>query len=87
MYARGYSLRTIAKFLKVSAQSVFVWMKKFAKNNYSKPAPTDDSVVIELDEMWHFCTQKKTNLDLESLLRFILAIVMVFIVISYHQNV
>ncbi len=34
-------------------------MKNFAENNYSKPAPTDDSVVIELDEMWHFVRSKK----------------------------
>ncbi len=50
---------TIAKLLKVSAPSVFVWVKTFAENNYSKPAPTDDSVVIELDEMWHFVRLKK----------------------------
>ena len=34
-------------------------MKTFAKNNYSKPAPIDDSVVIELDEIWHFVRSKK----------------------------
>ena len=37
-------------------------MKTFAKNNYSKPAPNDDSVVIELDEMWHFLLSKKDEL-------------------------
>ncbi len=58
-YAHGLSFRTIAKLLKVSTQSVFVWVKNFAENNYSKPAPTDDSVVIELDEMWHFLRSKK----------------------------
>ena len=59
LYAHGLSYRTIAKLLKVSAQSVFGWVKKFAENNYSKPVPTDDSVVIELDEMWHFLHSKK----------------------------
>ena len=29
------------------------------ENNYSKPTPTDDGVVIELDEMWHFLRFKK----------------------------
>ena len=37
----------------------FVWVKSFAEKNYSKPAPIDDSVVIELDEMWHFLHSKK----------------------------
>ncbi len=59
LYAHCLSFRTIAKLLKVSAQSVFVWMKSFAENNYSKPDPTDDSVVLELDEMWHFLRSKK----------------------------
>ena len=68
MYAHGYSFRTIAKFFKVNVHSAFVWVKTFAKNNYYKPAPIDDSVVTELDEMWYFCAQKKTSLDLESLL-------------------
>ena len=59
MYAHGYSFRTIAKFFKVNVHSALVWMKSFAKNNYSKPAPIDDSVIIELDEMWHFLRSKK----------------------------
>ena len=68
MYAHGYSFRTIAKFFKVNVHSAFVWVKSFAEKNYSKPAPIDDSVVIELDEMWHFLRSKKTSLDLESVL-------------------
>ena len=63
MYAHGYSFRTISRFLKVSAKSVFVWLKNSAKNNYSKPAPTDDSVVIELDEMWPVVRSKKDKYE------------------------
>lgn len=59
LYAHGLSFRTIAKFLKVSANAVIKWVKKFAEDNYSKPAPSSDSVVIELDEMWHFVDSKK----------------------------
>ena len=59
MYAHGYSFRTIAKFFKVNVHSAFAWVKSFAKRNYSKPTPIDDSVVIELDEMWHFLRSKK----------------------------
>ena len=59
LYSHGLSFRAIAKLLKVSAQSVFVWVKNFTENNYAKPTPTDDGVVIELDEMWHFLRSKK----------------------------
>ena len=59
LYFHGLSFRTIAKFLKVSVRTVYVWVKTFAENNYIKLKPEGDSVVIELDEMWHFQTQKK----------------------------
>lgn len=59
MSAHSYSFRIIAKFSKVNVHSVFVWVKKFAENNYSEPAPTGDSLVIELDGMWHFLRSKK----------------------------
>ena len=59
LYSHGLSFRSIAKFLKVSVRSVFVWVKKFAEKNYSKPEPVSTSVVIELDEMWHFLHSKK----------------------------
>ena len=64
LYSHGLSFRAIAKLLKVSAQSVFVWVKNFAENNYAKPAPTDDGVVIELDEMWHFLRSQKDKFGL-----------------------
>ena len=38
---------------------MFVWVKQFAENNYSKPIPQNESVIIELDEMWHFLHSKK----------------------------
>ena len=59
LYAHGLSFRTIAKFLKVSACSVFVWVKAFAEKNYAKPEPANAEVIIELDEMWHFLCSKK----------------------------
>ena len=59
LYSHGLSFRTIAKFLKVSANAVIKWIKKFAEDNYSKPVPSSDSVIIELDEMWHFVDSKK----------------------------
>ena len=59
LYSHGLSFRAIAKFLKVSANAVIKWIKKFAEDNYSKPVPSSDSVIIELDEMWHFVDSKK----------------------------
>ena len=59
LYSHGLSFRAIAKLLKVSARSVFVWVKQFAEDNYSKPAPSNEDVIIELDEMWHFLHSKK----------------------------
>ena len=59
LYSHGLSFRTIAKFFKVNVRSVFVWVKTFAENNYIKPTPQTDSVVVELDEMWHFLRSKK----------------------------
>ena len=59
LYSHGLSFRAIAKLLKVSARSAFVWVKQFAEDNYSKPVPQNESVIIELDEMWHFLHSKK----------------------------
>ena len=59
LYSHGLSFRAIAKLLKVSARAVFVWVKQFAEDNYSKPAPSNQSIIIELDEMWHFLHSKK----------------------------
>ena len=59
LYSHGLSMRTIAKFFKVNVRSVFVWIKAFAQNNYIKPQPQSDGVVVELDEMWHFLHSKK----------------------------
>ena len=59
LYSHGLSFRTIAKFFKVNVRSVSIWVKTFAINNYIKPAPQSDSVVVELDEMWHYLRSKK----------------------------
>jgi transposase len=68
LYCHGLSLRAIAKFFKVTASAVLKWVRSYARNNYEKPVPKSDAVVVELDEMWHFLFSKKQNLDLESLL-------------------
>ena len=61
LYISGLSLRTIARLLHTSATSVLSWVRKFALQNYEKPQPNSDAVIIQIDEMWHFLHLKKTN--------------------------
>ena len=59
LYAHGLSFRAVAKFFNVNVRSAFTWIKTFALDNYVKPTPQSKSVVVELDEMWHFLGSKK----------------------------
>ena len=61
LYSHGLSFRAIAKLFGVNVRSVFVWVKSFAEENYIKPEPGGEAVVVELDEMWHYLQSKKTN--------------------------
>jgi transposase len=59
LYTHGLSFRTIAELFKVSPKAVFDWVKAFAKENYVKPEPQGEAVIVELDEMWHYLHSKK----------------------------
>jgi transposase-like protein len=61
LYLCGLSMRTIAKIVNTDVHAVFRWIKAFAIENYEKPKPQSNAVVVELDEMWHYLTSKKTN--------------------------
>jgi len=61
LYINGLSLRTIGKLFNVSGVAVLNWVRKYALQNYEKPKPAGEAVIIELDEMWHFLNLKKTN--------------------------
>jgi transposase-like protein len=62
LYINGLSLRTIARLLGVSPAGALYWIREHAKHNYEKPEPNpSDSVIVELDEMWHFLHSKKRN--------------------------
>lgn len=54
-------MRTIAKIVKIDVHAVYRWIRKFAEENYEKPKPESEAVIIELDEMWHFIKEKKIN--------------------------
>jgi len=61
LYLHGFSFRTIAKYFKVTPKAVYDWVRIYAKENYVKPEPKGEAVVVELDEMWHFIKRKKTK--------------------------
>jgi transposase len=61
LYMCGLSMRTISKIVKTDLHAVYRWIRKFAEENYEKPIPKSEAVIVELDEMWHFIKDKKTN--------------------------
>ena len=61
LYLCGLSMRTISKIVKSDLHAVYRWIKRFAEDNYEKPAPQSSKVIIELDEMWHYLNSKKTS--------------------------
>jgi len=61
LYLHGLSFRTIGKLFKVTHKTILDWVRLFARNNYIKPEPKSEAVIIELDEMWHFLGSKKTK--------------------------
>jgi len=60
LYCLGLSFKTIGKLMNYSKTSILYWVRNFARANYSKPVPKGE-LFLELDEMWHFIQQKKTN--------------------------
>jgi hypothetical protein len=60
LYVTGLSLRAIASIVNVSPKAVLDWVRTFGAATYEKPTPKGE-VIIELDEMWHFLTSKKTS--------------------------
>jgi transposase len=63
LYINGLSLRTIARLMSITATAVLKWVRQYAILNYEKPQPlqTNSSVVIELDEVWHYLKSKKAS--------------------------
>ena len=60
LYLNGLSFRSIARIVKVSHKAVYDWVLLFGLQTYERPKPSG-SVMVELDEMWHFINSKKTN--------------------------
>jgi insertion element IS1 protein InsB len=58
----GISMNRIAFLLRVSAQAVLTWLRTFARQYEEKPEPTGRTIVLELDEMWHYLKKKRQKL-------------------------
>ena len=61
-YLSGVSMNGIGFLLRVSAQSVLNWIRAFAKEHDEKPEPVGKTIVLELDEMWHYVKKKPQKL-------------------------
>ena len=62
LYLHGLSFRAIAKIIKIDHAAIYRYIRKYAETNYEKPEPSDDAIImLELDEMWHYLNDKKTN--------------------------
>jgi insertion element IS1 protein InsB len=61
-YLSGMSMNRTAFLLGVSAQAVLTWIRALAKDYYEKPVPTGRTIVLELDEMWHYLQKKRQKL-------------------------
>jgi transposase len=58
----GISMKRIASLRRVSAQSVLNWIGACAKEQEKKPEPTGKTIILELDEMWHYLKKKRCKL-------------------------
>jgi transposase-like protein len=61
-YLGGISMHRIAFLLRVSTQSVLNWIRTFAKAHEEKPEPAGKTIVLQLDEMWHYLKRKRQKL-------------------------
>jgi insertion element IS1 protein InsB len=62
LYLSGISMNRIAFLLRVSAQSVLNWIRAFATEHYKKPEPVGKTIILQLDEMWHYLKKKRCKL-------------------------
>ena len=58
LYCHGVSLNAIAGIYKVQTSSVLRWVRDFARTHYEKPQPQGRTIIMELDEMWHYLGKK-----------------------------
>ena len=70
-YLSGMSMNRIAFLLRVSAQAVLTWIRGFAKDYCEKLEPTGRTIILQLDEMWHYLKKKRRKLWTLNLSQFV----------------
>ncbi len=62
LYLSGLSLNRIGQLCGVSAQSALNWVRAYAAEHAERPKPEEgQTVILELDELWHYLQKKETN--------------------------
>jgi transposase len=62
LYLSGLSLNRIGQLCGVSAQSALNWVRAFAAEHAERPRPKEgQTVILELEELWHYLQKKDTN--------------------------
>ena len=61
LYCHGLSMNAISKMLDTAPSTLLKWIRNFSNQHAHPPEPQTDAVVLELDEMWHYLKEKKTN--------------------------
>ena len=62
LYCHGLSMNAIAKMLQASPSTILEWIRNFAGEHAKTPqTEKTTAVVLELDEMWHYVKDKKTD--------------------------
>jgi transposase len=61
LYISGLSMRRISRLCQCSTQSVLNWVRDYAREQYQKPAPEGNAVILEVDEMWNYLKKSPEN--------------------------
>jgi hypothetical protein len=61
-YLRGMSMNRLAFLLRGSAQAVLPWMRTVATDYDEKPEPTERTIALQRDAMWHSLKTKRQTL-------------------------
>ena len=61
-YLSRMAMHRIAFLLRVSTQAVLTWIRDLATAYYEKPESTGRTIVLQLDEIWHYLKNKRGKL-------------------------
>ena len=61
LYLSGVSMNMTAQILGVSTPTIMRWLEWFDAEFGELPAPSTETVSVEIDEMWHFIGQKNKS--------------------------